>query len=106
MPTKAEFDALCRLTNEWKTNYKGSGVNGYLFTDDNSNSIFLPAAGYGGGTDLNDAGDGGNYWSSSLYTNYPQRAYYLAFGDDSGDEYAYSYYEVRCFGQSVRALSE
>lgn len=106
MPTKEEFDALRRLTNEWKTNYKGSGVNGYLFTDDNSNSIFLPAAGYGGGTDLYDAGDGGYYWSSSLRTDYPVRAYSLDFGDDSGDEYADTFYEARCDGQSVRALSE
>ncbi len=31
--------------------------------------IFLPAAGYRGGTSLSDAGSSGDYWSSSLDTS-------------------------------------
>lgn len=100
MPTKEEFDALCSLTKEWKTNYNWSGVNGCLFTDDNSNSIFLPAAGYGSDTGLIYVGIFGYYWSSSLAS--PDRAYYLDFGGggaDTGNLYRYH-------GQSVRALYE
>ncbi len=103
MPTKAEFDALCALTTKsWQTDYNGSGVNGYLFTDANDNSIFLPAAGCGGGTGLDNAGDVGYYWSSSLGTDNPIYAYCLNFFDglastNLGDRYN---------GQSVRALSE
>ena len=100
MPTKAEFDALCSLTKEWKTNYNWSGVNGCLFTDDNSNSIFLPAAGYGSDTGLIYVGIFGYYWSSSLAS--PDRAYYL----DSDGAGAGTANLHRCDGQSVRALYE
>ena len=102
MPTKAEFDALCSLTKEWKTNYKSSGVKGYLFTDANDNSIFLPAAGCGYGTDLFNAGDYGRYWSSSLNTDLPNDAYYLCFYGG----YADTFYSIRYYGLSVHALSE
>ena len=101
MPTQAEFDALCRLTKEWKTNYNSSGVDGYLFTDDNSNSIFLPAAGNGKGTDLKDV-DFGYYWSSSLYTSGPNSAYQLRFYNGGAGTIT----ESRFGGRSVRALSE
>ncbi len=103
MPTKEEFDALCALqTKSWKTNYNASGVNGYEFTDANSNSIFLPAAGYGFGTVFDNASDLGYYWSSSLYTDDPIFAYYLDFIDG----HAYTNFLDRYYGHSVRALSE
>ena len=96
MPTKAEFDALG----------EGTGVtspgSGRLFGT-SPNQIFLPAAGYGDGTDLYNAGDYGYYWSSSLYTVLPYDAFYLYF--DDGDAYTYSIIG-RYIGQSVRALSE
>ena len=100
MPTKEEFDALCNLTKEWKTNYNNSGVDGYLFTDKNNHSIFLPAAGYG--TNLYDAGDDGYYWSSSLLTDNPSVAYCLGFNVGNAD--AANFY--RYYGLPVRALSE
>ncbi len=80
MPTKADFDELLGNTsNQWVTNYNGTGVNGRLFTANNGRSIFLPAAGWRGDTLLNFAGSTGNYWSSSLYTDSPYYAYYLDF---------------------------
>lgn len=103
MPTKEEFDALCELTTtSWQTNYKGSGVNGCLFTDGNSNSIFFPVAGYGSGTVLHFVGDRGYYWSSSLDTEFPNSACYLYF---YGGE-AFPGSNDRYVGQSVRALYE
>lgn len=103
MPTKAEFDALCALTTKsWKTNYNASGVNGYEFTNANSNSIFLPAASYGWGTDLfNNEGRGGTYWSSSLST-YPYSAYQLGFFDNNTSMNS----DNRITGRPVRALSD
>ena len=65
LPTKAEFEELKdRCTWTW-TSYKG--VRGYKVTGPNGNSIFLPAAGKRKGTELNDRGSDGYYWSGSLW---------------------------------------
>lgn len=101
MPTKAEIDALLALSKKWVTNYNGSGINGYTFTG-NGNTLFLPAAGLRYDTYLDDTGSYGDYWSSSLNTDSPYDAWYLAF--DSGGAYALGDY--RCDGFSVRAVSE
>jgi len=67
MPMQQEFADLgskCDWT--WTTM---NGVNGYIVRgrdDYASNSIFLPAAGYGGRTSLYDAGLLGHYWSSVM----------------------------------------
>ena len=63
-------------TYEWTTQ---NDVNGYLFTAQNGNSIFLPAAGYYHEGELCNAGEKGYYWSSSLYTDCPDGAYYSYF---------------------------
>ena len=102
MPTKEEFEALCSLTKEWKYDYNNSGVNGYLFTDKNSHSIFLPAAGNGINNGLNNAGSGGNYWSSS-YTD-TANAYRLSFNDE-GEFSPQGNYNRFC-GFSVRPVSD
>ena len=101
MPTKAEIDALLALSKKWVTNYNGSGINGYTFTG-NGNTLFLPAAGYRNSTSFYGAGSHGYYWSSSLYTGYPNRAWLLYFR--SGGANAYD--SVRSNGFSVRAVSE
>ena len=75
MPTKAEFDELLSgTTNEWT---QVNGVNGRKFTASNGNSIFIPAAGYCGDGSVNDVGNYGFVWSSSLNTSRPNRAWYL-----------------------------
>ncbi len=71
MPTRQEQEdlrnsAYCTWT--WKTNYNGSGVNGYeVKSKSNGNSIFLPAAGYRAGASFYFMYSNGYYWSSSLY---------------------------------------
>lgn len=73
---------------------------GYTVTGKNGNSIFLPAAGYWGGSNLNNAGSYGNYWSSSLYTGSPYSAWYVYFtSSDVGRGDGGRYY-----GQSVRLV--
>ena len=96
MPTNAEFDALG--AGEWVS----SPGNGRKFGT-SPNTIFLPAAGYGYGSGCYSVDDHGYYWSSSLYTDYPSYACRLYFYD--GNAYADNYYD-RCYGHSVRALSE
>ena len=99
MPTRAEQDELrnnCTWT--WTTQ---NGINGCKVTSKtNGNCIFLPAAGYRGGTSVYDVGSRGYYWSSSLGEYYPNNAYYLYFG--SGDvDWGGNY---RHYGRTVRAV--
>ena len=84
MPTHDELTELReKCTWTWTTQ---NGVNGYKVTSKtNGRSIFLPAAGYRCGSSLLDAGSGGNYWSSSLYTVSPNGARYVNFGSSFVD---------------------
>lgn len=76
MPTDNEWRELRQnCTWTWTTI---NGVNGYEVTSKKPNytgrSIFLPAAGYRHGDNLNDVGSHGYYWSSSLYAYHPDSA--------------------------------
>ena len=104
MPTEAEQNELINnCTWTWTTDYRGIGVSGYIVkSKTNSNSIFLPATGYCADTNLEEAGSFGTYWSSSLYLNGSDRAYYLGF--DSGD--VARHYGSRYYGRSVRAVCQ
>lgn len=99
MPTKAERDELLEnCTWTWTTR---NGVNGYRVTSNtNSNSIFLPAAGYRYDCDLYVAGYGGYYWTSEQIESESYCANGFGFG--SGD-FAWCGNE-RYFGRSVRAV--
>ena len=80
MPTKAEFQELIdNTTNQWVTNYNGSGVNGRKFTSktDTSKYIFIPAAGSCSSGSIYDVGTWGEVWSSSLGTHYPSNGQFL-----------------------------
>ena len=106
MPTKQELSDLnsnCGWT--WTTM---NGVNGYVVRgrgDYASASIFLPCAGFGGGTSLLSAGSYGNYWLSVPGSGYYSYAWYLFFYSSyhgtNYDDYDYSYY-----GMSVRPVQE
>ena len=101
MPTKAEIQELIdKTTNEWVTNYKGTGVNGYKFTGSNGNSIFIPAAGFCTNGSVRSVDSLGRGWSSSLYASGPGNAWRLYFrsggcGVDNGSRY---------YGWSVRGV--
>ena len=107
MPTDAEWTELrnnCSWT--WTDNYNGTGVRGRIVTSNiegyTDKSIFLPAAGRLDETNFNFAGSYGYYWSSSLYTVIPSRAWYVYFYSDHitrGDL-------NRCYGRSVRPVSK
>ena len=98
-PTLEEWEELIdHCTSVWTTQ---NGVYGRRFTGPNGNTLFLPAAGYRRDDNLDYAGSGGYYWSSSLYTGRPNRAWYCLF--TSGYSSMDSYYG-RDHGHSVRAV--
>lgn len=72
MPTVEEFDELrekCKWN--WEKNYQGhEGINGCI-VQGNDNHIFLPAP--------FSMGSGGDYWSSLLFSEAPNRAHDLDF---------------------------
>ena len=103
MPTDAEWTELrenCEWT--WTSDYNGTGVAGRIVTSNiNGNSIFLPAAGYCGNDGLDNAGNYGNYWSSSLNMDDTNDALHVLFYSDGVYRNEYGY---RCCGQSVRPV--
>jgi len=98
IPTYEEMSELMTsCTIVWTTI---NGVGGRQFTGPNGNSIFLPAAGYQSGSEHNYNGSYGIYWTSSLYTDVPCRAWGVFFGaDDCEEKLTY-----RNCGLSVRAV--
>lgn len=99
MPTACDFDELLENCDKVWCTYQG--VNGYKFTAKNGKWLFLPAAGYSDYYGRNDEGNGGYYWSSSLYFDYPYYANSLDFGSGS----IYVGIGSRCYdGYSVRAV--
>jgi len=106
MPTIDEFTELlnnctCRWYNSGNTEF--NGVAGYKVTSNvtgyTDRSIFLPAAGFRFGTNLNLVGTGGYYWSSSLEMDSPFNAWIVGFGSGKRDTYGY-----RDLGLSVRPV--
>ena len=107
MPTISEVDELISTRNnssyQWKLKSL-NGHNGWLVTYlVNNNSIFFPAAGYRYDTRLTNVGSRGDCWSSSLSTDFPDRAWYVYF-DGGGVDRGYNRY--RCYGFPVRPVSE
>ena len=102
MPTTKEWQELDNGSNCTWTWTTQDDHNGYKVTSvKNGNSIFLPAAGYRGGTSLCLAGSHGDYWSSSLHGSYPVNAWNCDFNSSYHDADAY---DRRYYGQSVRPV--
>ena len=80
------------------------GINGYKVTGPNGNSIFLPAAGYRGGTEVIGRGSDGYYWSGTLYEDSSYYAYLLYFGS-GGHDWFYSIGN-RGNGHTVRPVTD
>jgi len=122
MPTDAELtDLFCNCYWVWTDSYDGSGINGYIVyeaknTSDkggkvkrgstpsssyslSDNHIFLPCAGRRYSSSFDDVGSNGLYWSSSLYENNCDEAWFLYLGD-----YVTYGAKGRFYGGSVRAV--
>ena len=102
MPTKDDYQELfdnCNVT--WVSNYKEKGVAGRLFISNiNGNMLFLPAAGTGNNSSVNNIGSNGYYWTSSWYSS--TSAYQLHF---ICGEQSFGYYR-RYYGRPVRGVCE
>lgn len=97
MPTDKEQDELLKkCVWTWTTR---NGVNGYNVVGLNGNSIFLPASGYRGVTELGESRSGGYYWSSTGGICY---AYYIVL-DPFGHAWSCFY---RYVGRSIRPVTE
>ncbi len=108
MPTNAEWiELIYNCTWIWTSNYNGTGVAGRIVTSKKAGyinkSIFLPAASYRDGSSLFNAGLYGEYWSSSLYTDSQDRAYYVGFAEGNVNRNNGC---LRYYGQSVRPVTE
>ena len=98
MPTKEEWEELLdNTTHKWT---KQNGVEGGLFTANNGNSLFLPAAGVRCDNEFFNAGDCGHYQSSSLYTDDPL----LTWNFDCCSVNSDVYDGIRTDGKSVRPV--
>ena len=108
MPTSKELRDLAYNKCDWTWTTQ-NGVNGYVVRGRGayaSNSIFLPAAGYGGGTLFCSSGSGSCYWSSvPNWGNYNYYAWGLFFGssghrtDDEFRNYGFSVRPVQGFAK-------
>ena len=112
IPKKEDWEWLIENTDQdWKTDYNESGKNGWLFTSKVSGyedkSIFIPVAGQRAEEKVVFSSYG-YYWSSTLYSNYPESAFGLLLlppgisnlSIDSND------FENRPFGETIRAVAD
>ena len=100
MPTRTEMNELFNNCScSWST---VNNIGGYRFTANNGKFIFLPAAGYRIGGDLNDATLCGYYWTSSLYNDYNyDNAYCRSFQQNNSNTPTY---KNRYYGMTIRPV--
>ena len=98
MPTDAEWTELrYNCTWTWTTQ---DGVNGYLVSASNGNSIFLPFTGCLTSRTFHLKGSIGWYWSSSVNTDAPDEAWsWVVYS-----ERVYWGSARRCIGYSIRPV--
>lgn len=105
MPTVDEYEELTdpdKCTWEWTTQ---DGVNGYKVTGKKTgNSIFLPITGFRYYADTQFRGIIGIYWTSSLYTTNPNKAWCLEFNFSKIDVYYGDLSSNRFSGRCIRAV--
>ena len=98
MPTDDEWTELrTQCSWIWTTL---NGVNGYKVIGPTGNSIFLSATGVRFGTYSSDEGFDGEYWSSSLLTEYPIGAWDVSFISEVVNREKY----IRISGRAIRPV--
>lgn len=100
MPTIDEFQELISSCN-W--NFASfNGVNGYLVTGPNKKNIFLPAAAFQQNTTVDNVGDFGDYWSSSIVEELSGVAHSLGYSSKSHGTRRYARYA----GRTIRPVTD
>jgi hypothetical protein len=105
MPTANEFDELINPDNctwEW---INKDGVNGYKVTGKKTgNSIFLPITGFRFYADVQFRAINGIYWTSTLYSGNPNKAWCLEFNFSDVKVHYGDLSSNRFSGRCVRAV--
>lgn len=103
MPTVDEYDEL--IDNcKWEWTNK-DGVNGYKVTSKkNGNSIFLPITGFRFYGDVQFRAINGIYWTSTLYTANPYKAWCLEFNFSDVKVHYGDLTSNRFSGRCIRAV--
>lgn len=105
MPTADEFDELVNPDNctwEWTSR---DGINGYKVTGKKTGkSIFLPITGFRFYADTQFRAINGIYWSSTLYTGNPNKAWCLEFNFQDYSVHYGNLSSNRFSGRCVRAV--
>lgn len=98
MPTKDQMQELTeKCTWQGIDNYKNSGVNGFVVTGPNGNSIFIPSAGYisPGQTKITSQGSVAMYWSSEANDAKAPTYYQFSYNHRSGSTSATTKLAIR-----------
>lgn len=105
MPTVDEYEELINPDNckwEWMTK---EGINGYKVTSKKTgNSIFLPITGFRYYADTQFRGIMGVYWTSTLYTANPNKAWCLEFNFSNVEVHYGNLSSNRFSGRCIRAV--
>ena len=108
MPTLAEVEELLNPDNCLWTWTMKNGVYGYLVKSKKAGyttkSIFIPAEGLKFGDSYYNVQERGYFWTSTLYTDVPNRAYIVFF--DSGEIGHLFNGAARAYGLAVRPVTE
>lgn len=100
MPTDDEYQELISSCT-W--NFASfNGVNGYLVTGPNKKNIFLPAAAFQQGTSVENIGDFGDYWSSTIVKELSGVSCSLGYSSKSYGRRRYARYA----GRTIRPVTE
>ena len=105
MPTVSEYEELINPANcSWEWTNK-DGVNGYKVTSKKTGkSIFFPITGCRFFGDVQFRAINGIYWTSSLYTNNPNKAWCLEFNFSDVSVYYGNLSSNRFSGRCIRAV--
>ncbi len=105
MPTVDEYEELINPDNcTWEWTSK-DGVNGYKVTGKKTgNSIFLPITGFRFYADVQFRALNGIYWTSSLYTANPNKAWCLEFNFSDVTVHYGNLSSNRFSGRCIRAV--
>ena len=103
MPTVDEFEELIdKCTWEWTTK---DGVNGYKVTSKKTgNSIFLPITGFRFYEGIQFRAIRGIYWTSTVYTANPVKAWCLEFDFENVNVHFGNLSSNRFSGRTIRAV--
>lgn len=100
MPTDEEYEELLEYCTFEFTDY--DGVNGYLVTGPNKQTIFFVAAGFKQGAEAEYIGDYGDYWSSTVVPELIGASCSLGYSSKSFGRRRYA----RFAGRTIRPVTD